>query len=154
MQFDLQIINEKYSERILVGLKSLQPRSFGNIIGVFDTGSSRTIISARDAHMLKIPLASLRDSQYPVSGFGRGKIPCKVCDKFKLALKSKEDKIKIFEIPLHIVDTTALKNLNSEFERHAYQIPTIIGLDFLKGLNLSLKVNMNNKEAYMEENIS
>jgi len=152
MRFDLKLIKDDESERILISLKSLYPRSFGNILAVLDTGSSRTIISAQDVSLLNIPVNSFSKSDKPVSGFGRGSIPCKICNKFRMAIKSTEEKLKTFELPVHIVDTPALKKLNNEFQNRAYQIPTIVGLDFLKELDLSLFVNFNQGIAYLEEN--
>jgi hypothetical protein len=152
MRFDLKLVKDKNSERIWVNLRSLQPRSFGNILGIFDTGSSRTIISATDTSLLKIPISSLQKAEYPVKGFGRGEIPCKICNKFKMAIRSTDNKLKIFEMPVHFVDISALQRLNEDFKTRAYQIPTVIGLDFLKELDLSLNINFNKDIAYLEEN--
>lgn len=151
MKFNLDLVKTEDSERILLSLLSRQPRSFGKIIGVIDTGSPKTIISATDAFILKIPINSL-ESVMPISGFGRGKIPCKILRNFQIAIKSADDKIRTANITVHIVDISALTKLNQEFAAHAYQIPSVIGLDFLRELDLSLNVNMNKNIAYLEEN--
>jgi hypothetical protein len=151
MRFSLQLVKTQDSERVLINLMSRQPRSFGKIIGILDTGSPKTIISAMDAHLLKIPISSL-ETVNAISGFGRGSLPCKILNNFKIAIKSEDDKIKIFEIPIQVVDISALKKMNQDYRNHAFQIPSVIGLDFLKLLNLSLNLNFNEGIAYLEEN--
>jgi len=55
-------------------------------------------------------------------------------------------------MPLHIVDTVELGKMSHDFITSAYQAPSVVGLDFLKTLNLSLNVNFNKDIAYLEEN--
>jgi hypothetical protein len=151
MRFNLELVKTPDSERILINLLSRYPRSYGNLVGVLDTGSPRTIISAKDASILKIPIDNLEKVR-SISGFGRGAIPCRIIKNFKIALKSDDSHIKLVELPIHVVDISALNSMNQEFALHAYQIPSIIGIDFLKILNLSLNVNFNKDIAYLEEN--
>lgn len=148
MKFDLGIINTSDSERITLNIISRHPRCFGNIFTILDTGSPRTIISAMDAYLLKFPIDNLSDSSYPIKGFGKGEIPCKVLDNFKFYIKSSDGKIKYFQIPIHIVN---VKGLNKEAQENAYKIPSLIGMDFLKNQSLKLVADFKNNSFYLEE---
>ena len=50
---------------------------------------------------------------------------------FRFIIKSPEGKTKSIEMPVYVVDIPALNNLSQEMRLSAYQIDTIIGLDFL-----------------------
>ena len=149
MIFNIKPIKETGSERLLFDIVSMYPHSFGGIISVVDTGSPRTIISAGAVSKLKIPITGEKAS--PICGFGRGSIPCRKVDKFKFIIKSSEGKMKSIEMPVYIIDISALNNLNQEMKLSAYQIDTIIGLDFLISQKMKLVVNFNENLSYFEE---
>ena len=74
MRFNLEIRNIDGSIRIILPLFSRQPRSFGRIEAVIDTGFPKTIISAGDAIKLNIPFTNLQ-STMPLTGLGKGRTP-------------------------------------------------------------------------------
>ena len=82
MIFDINPIKDIEAERLLFNIGSMYPHSFGGIICVVDTGSPRTIISARDVSRLNIPVSNLEMAN-PICGFGRGSVPCRKLKKFK-----------------------------------------------------------------------
>ena len=149
MIFNIELIKEVGAERLLFNIVSMYPHSFGGIISVVDTGSPRTIISAGAASKLKIPANGEKAS--PICGFGRGSIPCRKLDNFRFIIKSPEGKTKSIEMPVYVVDIPALNNLSQEMRLSAYQIDTIIGLDFLISQKMKLIVNFKNNMAYFEE---
>jgi len=71
---------------------------------------------------------------------------------FKIIIKSEDNITREVNMPLHIVDTVELGKMSHDFITSAYQAPSVVGLDFLKTLNLSLNVNFNKDIAYLEEN--
>jgi hypothetical protein len=150
MIFDLDLIKEIGSERIFLNILSRVPRSFGPIKAVVDTGSPKTIISARDVFTLKLSTTNLEIAP-PTKGFGRGGLPSKQLQKFKFILKSNEGEIKEFEMPVYVIDIESLNKLNNDYKESAYTIPTIIGLDFLRIFNLTLSVNMEGSFAQIQD---
>jgi hypothetical protein len=150
MIFDLKLINTHDSERVLFDIVSRYPRCFGNILAIMDTGSPRTIISAKDVFLLKIPITSLEASGC-IRGFGRGSVPCKLLKNFKFLIKSNDGKIKYLEMPVHVVDISALQKLSQEMQENAFKVPTVIGLDFLRAQNMKLVVDFKNDSSYFEE---
>lgn len=149
MIFNIELIKEPGAERLLFNIVSMHPHSFGGIISVVDTGSPRTIISAGAASKLKISATGEKAS--PICGFGRGSIPCRKLDKFEFIIKSPEGKTKSIEMPVYVVDIPALNNLSQEMKLSAYQIDTIIGLDFLISQKMRLIADFKNNTAYFEE---
>ncbi|MBU3907551.1 MAG: hypothetical protein KKA64_04860 [Nanoarchaeota archaeon] len=149
MIFNINLIKEVGAERLLFNIVSMYPHSFGGIISVVDTGSPRTIISAGAVFKLKMPITG--EKALPICGFGRGSIPCRKVDKFKFIIKSSEGKMKSIEMPVYVVDIPALNNLSQEMKLSAYQIDTIIGLDFLISQKMKLVVDFNNNLSYFEE---
>lgn len=149
MIFNIDLIKGIGAERLLFNLVSRCPHSFGGVISVVDTGSPRTIISASTVSKLGIPIIGEKAS--PICGFGRGSIPCRKLNKFKFIIKSSEGKTKSIEMPVYLVDIPALNNLSQEMRLGAYQIDTIIGLDFLISQKMKLIVNFNKDIAYFEE---
>ena len=150
MIFDLDLVTEPGSERVFLNCISRLPRSYGQIRAIFDTGSPKTIISARDVFALKIPVRSLEKAP-PTKGFGRGGLPSKELNNFKFILRSKDSQIKEFEMPVYVIDIESLNKLNDEYRKSAYSIPTIIGLDFLRLFNLKLYINLKETYAFIEE---
>ncbi len=149
MIFELELIDTFGAERVFLNLISRQPHSFGKIRALVDTGSPNTIISAKDCYLLNLPITGAEKGE-PITGFGKGGIPSKKMRKFSLALKSSDNKIKDLNIPINVVDITALKSMPEEYSNHVYSIPTIIGMDFLRLANLKLVVDIPNKKAYLE----
>ena len=150
MLFDITNVKKEDAERLLLNIVSRQDHSFGNILAIIDTGSPRTIISAKDVISLKIPVAGLENAK-PINGFGRGSVPCKKLNKFKFYIKSKENKIKSIEMPVYAVDVSTLSSLNKDMVENIYRIPSIIGLDFLEKNNLKMIVNFKDNKSYFEE---
>jgi len=150
MRFNLELIKTPESERVRLNLISRQPHSYGNIIAVVDTGSPKTVISARDASLLKISVDKSAKSS-PLIGFGRGTIPARQISQFKFLIKSADNQIKSLEMPTDIVDIIALNTLGRDHVIQAYQIPTIIGLDFLRVNKLKLVIDFEGDSAYLED---
>ena len=150
MIFDLNIINTPNSERVYLNILSRMPHSFGGIIAIIDTGSPKTIISAKDVYVLKLPVKNFK-STLPIRGFGRGSVPAKELEKFVFIIKSRDGKIKNVEMPVNLVDIYELNKQPADVRDHAYKIDSVIGLDFLRNLNLKLVIELKNNVAYLEE---
>jgi|SRR3989338_8900533 len=150
MRFNLELFEIPNSERLFLNLLSRQPHSYGPIRAIFDTGSPVTIISARDALQLNIPLANTENGD-SIRGFGRGQIPSKRLNKFIFALKSEDSKIKYIEMPVNVVDISRLRSLHHDFQSTAMQLPTIIGMDFLRISKMKLFVDLFAHKAILEE---
>ncbi|MDD5012412.1 MAG: hypothetical protein PHQ66_02075 [Candidatus Nanoarchaeia archaeon] len=151
MIFNLELIKTKDAERVIFNIFSMYPRCIGGIFTILDTGSPRTIISAADAFRLKIPVNGLEDSR-PACGFGRGGIPCKILHNFKFNIKSPDNKTRLVEMPVHVVDITALKKMNKDLIDNAFKVPSVIGIDFLRSQKLKMIVDFeNDSSSYLEE---
>jgi hypothetical protein len=150
MIFNINITKDIDSRRLMFNLASKYPRCFGGILTVVDTGSPRTIISARDAFILKIPVSNFPEAP-EIKGFGRGGIPCRKIESFKFYIKSDENQIRNIDMPLYVVDITRLHSLNQDMINNAYKVPSIMGLDFLTNLNLKLVVDLKNNQSYFQE---
>mgnify|MGYP001576061043 CR=1 FL=1 len=151
MIFKVESIKEPDSERLTFNIVSRYPRCFGGVFTIIDTGSPRTIISAKDAYLLKIPITNFQDAK-DIKGFGKGGLPCKKIDKFKFYIKSEDNQIRNIEMPVYVVDIVQLNNMNKDLKENAYKIPSIIGLDFLKSQNLKLIVDLQNASYFQEIN--
>lgn len=149
MIFNLELSEVPNSERIFVNLLSRQPHSFGQIKAILDTGSPTTIISYIDALRLNISITGAESGE-PILGFGRGQIPSKKIKKFIFTLKSEENKIIYIEMPVNVVDVSALKNMNRDFQDSTTRIPTIIGMDFLRLSNMKLILDLSQHKASLE----
>ena len=149
MIFNLELVEVPNSERIFLNLLSRQPHSYGPIRALLDTGSPTTIISARDALRLNIPINNAEAGDI-ISGFGRGQIPSKRIRKFLFAIKSSENEVKYLEMQVNVVDITALKNMHQDFQNNALQIPSIIGMDFLRMCGMKLFVDLASHKANLE----
>jgi hypothetical protein len=145
MIYNIELVEVPNSERLFINIVSRQPHSFGPIRALLDTGSPTTIVSARDAIRLKIPISGAE------TGFGRGQIPSKRIKSFKFALKSEDNNIKYLEMPVNVVDIAALKSMHQDFQNNALQIPTIIGMDFLRFSKMKLFVDLASHKAKLEE---
>ncbi len=150
MKFKLGLIDTPGSERVTLDVKSEFPRCFGDLFTIIDTGSARTIISAKDVYFLKLPFKNGEEST-SIKGFGKGGIPCRILKKFKFYLKSEDGKIKHIEMPVCVVDLGALNKMNKDFVENAYRVPSIIGLDFLRSQKMKLIVDFENGSSSLEE---
>jgi hypothetical protein len=150
MIFNLNLIKTVGAERLIFNIVSRHPRCFGGIFAIVDTGSPRTIISAKDAYLLKIPTSDLEESK-PITGFGKGGIPCRILKNFKFYIKSADNQIKQLEMPIHVVDIPALSKLSQEMKENAFKVPSIIGLDFLVNQKFKLFINFEKDSCYFEE---
>ncbi len=149
MIFDLDVETPD-AGRIWINIVSRHPHCHGTIRAVFDTGSPRTILSARDVLRLLIPLHSLEQGE-PIKGFGRGGIPSKKIKEFTFALRSQDNLIVQIKMPIHVADIATLQKMPQEYYQHALQIPTIIGMDFLKQAGLKTTIDIKNCKAYFEK---
>ena len=150
MIFDLNIINTPTSERVSLNILSMIPHSFGRIIAIIDTGSPKTIISAKDVYMLKLPVKNFKSTR-PIRGFGKGSVPAREIEKFVFVIKSRDGQIKKIEMPVNTIDIYELNKQPADVRDHAYKIESVIGLDFLRNLNLKLVIDLKNNTAYLEE---
>lgn len=149
MIFDLDITETPNSERIFVNLFSKQPHSYGQIKAVLDTGSPTTVISYSDALKLNLPVINANAGN-PIAGFGKGKIPSKKLDRFLFALKSNDNRIKVLEMPVNIIDISTLRNMPQDMQASTMRVPTIVGLDFLRNTKMKLVINLEQHKAFLE----
>ncbi len=149
MKFNLDFAEAPEAERIWVNLLSRQPHCYGSIRAIFDTGSPTTVISARDVFRLSLPLNNMEQGE-PIKGFGKGGIPSKKFKKFIFALKSEENSVQQIEMPVHAVDTSILQRMPQEYLSHVLQIPTIIGMDFLRQARMKAVIDPIVHKAFFE----
>ena len=149
MIFNLELVEVANSERIFLNLISRQPHSYGPVRALLDTGSPTTILSARDALKLNVPLSGAIPGDL-ISGFGRGHLPSKKLPKFHFALKSKENEIRYLEMPINVIDVPSLNKMPQDYQNSAFQLPSIIGMDFLRISGLKLFVDLAMHNAILE----
>ncbi len=149
MRYPLQIREIQGSKRIILPVLSRQPRCYGNFEAIIDTGSPRTIIGAGDAEKLRIPYHSLKES-VSLIGFGRGSMPTLLVEKFIIVIKSEDGTSKNLSIQVSIPNVPLLRKTDQNMLKHAFTLPTIIGLDFLEFNNLKLFIDIIKNVAYLE----
>jgi len=130
MRFSLEIRNIEGAKRVILPMFSRQPRSFGRIEAIIDTGSPKTILSAGDAIRLNIPFTNF-ESTTPLTGLGKGKTPMLLINKFTFSLRNSEGKPNSFSMPLLVADVPRLRKEGQDKLNNATRIPTLIGMDFL-----------------------
>ena len=150
MRFNLDIRNIGGSMRIILPIFSRQPRSFGRIEAVIDTGSPKTIISAGDAIKLNIPFTNLQ-STTPLTGLGKGRTPMLLINKFTFSIRESDGKPSNFDMQILVADVPRIRNEGQEKLNNAARIPTLVGMDFLELNNFDLFVSLNKNIAYLEK---
>lgn len=150
MEYELQIRQIQNTKRIILPLISKQPRSYGHLDAVIDTGSPKTIISVSDAMRLNIPFKNLTSAS-PIQGFGKGNIPVLSMEKFPFSIRSGKGKSKDLITSVVIVDVPTLRKLGENALNHALSLPTLIGIDFLDASGLKLFVDVKGGIAYLED---
>ncbi len=150
MRFNLEIRNLQGAIRIVLPIFSRQPRSFGRIEAVIDTGSPKTIISAGDAIKLNIPFTNL-ESTIPLTGLGKGRTPMLIMNKFMFSIRDSDGNPNNFEKPFLVADVPKLRKEGQEKLNNATRIPTLIGMDFLEFNGFDLFVSVNKNIAYLEK---
>jgi hypothetical protein len=71
--------------------------------------------------------------------------------KFLIAIRSEDGGHKVFSVPLIVVDVPALRGMGQSILEHAYNLPTLIGMDFLEKNGLKLFIDVKNNIAYLED---
>lgn len=150
MRFNLEIRKIDDSIRIVLPVFSRQPRSFGRIEAVIDTGSPKTIISAGDAIKLNMPFTNLQ-STTPLTELGKGRTPMLLINKFAFSIRYLDGKPNNFDMPFLVADVPRLRNEGQEKLNNATRIPTLLGMDFLEFNNFNLFVSLNKNVAYLEK---
>ncbi|MBS3100388.1 hypothetical protein J4463_04215 [Candidatus Pacearchaeota archaeon] len=150
MRFNLEIRKIDGSIRIILPLFSRQPRSFGRIELVIDTGAPKTILSAGDAIRLNIPFTNF-ESATPLTGLGKGKTPVLLIKDFTFSLHNSDEKLSNLSMPILIADVPRIRNEGQEKLNNATRIPTLIGMDFLENNNFDLFIGLNKNIAYLEK---
>jgi len=150
MRFNLEIRKIDGSIRIILPLFSRQPRSFGRIESVIDTGAPKTILSAGDAIRLNIPFTNF-ESATPLTGLGKGKTPVLLIKDFTFSLHNSDEKLSNLSMPILIADVPRIRNEGQEKLNNATRIPTLIGMDFLENNNFDLFIGLNKNIAYLEK---
>ena len=150
MRFNLEIRKIEGSVRIILPLFSKQPRSFGRIEALIDTGAPKTVLSAADAIRLNIPFTNFENTT-PLTGLGKGRTPVLLIKKFTFSLRDSDGKPNNFSMPVLAADVPKIKSEGVEKLDNATRIPTLIGMDFLELNNFDFFVSLNKKIAYLEK---
>jgi predicted aspartyl protease len=150
MKYPVQIRDLQGAKRLVLPLFSMQPRSFGPLEAVIDTGAPKTIISASDAQKLRIPFNNL-ESTSPIIGFGKASTPALFMKSFVIAMKSDDGKINRKDISVIVTDVPTLNKFGQSILEHAFMMPTLIGMDFLEKNGLKLFVDVKGNIAYLED---
>lgn len=143
----LQIIEGRLVLTSVIECKSL--RIYRQIMDfIIDTGSADSYLSQKDAIRLQIPIKgkpTICEVDFGGSRFEQIKLP-----KFKLFLL-KEDKEKNEFIETE-VELSALKTTKTSEKKIqvAQQLPSILGMDFLKQKKFSLHVILTEGIAYLQ----
>lgn len=115
---------------------------------VFDTGSSKSFISYKDAIKFNLPLTSFRliehgyiaGSTYGFHAFPKG---------MRFAFKDKDGELaRLAMDPFHVVRPTKIK---PDARTGAERLPSILGLDFLAENGLCFYCDPKNEIAYFEK---
>lgn len=109
---------------------------------IFDTGSPKTILGYPDAIRLQIPINSLTKTNFvKLGGVNYQGYEYK---KLTLIFRDGEGKLVKEKFPITIVRPTSEK-------KNIQEIPTIIGMDFLKEKKYILFCDVNEDVAYLEK---
>ncbi|MHA1294062.1 MAG: retroviral-like aspartic protease family protein [Candidatus Helarchaeota archaeon] len=132
---------------IPVILHSRKPIFSGKVEFLLDSGANMTVISEKDAKILKIKISSLKKRDKQAYGIG-GKMDLYELNKVSFITNLnegikifKENKIHTGSIPKNDRDTLKIKRM----------LPSILGQDFLKNNKLKLFVDMENDIAFLTD---
>ena len=150
MKYPLEIIDTENTKRVMLPCLSRTPHCFGELIIAIDTGSPRTFLMIWDADRLNIPFNSLEATD-PLRGMGGGSLPAKLKKKFIIRPKSEDNKMRDIEDDMVVANLPAIQGMGSSTLNRTLQIPSIIGLDFLKKHGFRLVLDMKQKKGYLED---
>jgi len=114
---------------------------------VIDTGSSSSYLSEKEVKRLHIPIKQ-RPSETEVD-FGGSRFKQVKLPPFQMYLLREDKEKEHFDLPLSI---SALKTtkMSSKKVRIAEELPSILGLDFLREQKFSLHVVLTENIAYLQ----
>ena len=120
----------------------LTPRKFVRTTFILDTGSPKTILGFADAVRLQVPFNSL--SKGDIVRLGGRKYQGYIFNRLKFKFKTEDENLIEESHPITVVKPISQKD-NLE------DIPTIIGMDFLKEKRYRLFCDMHKDKAYLEK---
>jgi len=120
------------------------PRKILNTFFILDTGSPKTILSYLDAMRLQIPFDSL--SKTEIVNIGGRKYQGYIFNKLKFVFKGENEELIEEDFPVCVIKPTSDKESNE-----LSNMPTIIGVDFLKSKKYILFCDMDGGIAYLEK---
>lgn len=138
------------AKRLILPVMSRQPRSFGSFEAIVDTGSPRTILSAKDSIKLRVPFENYPQAE-ALSGFGKGNVCTIKIDKFLMVLRSIDGNSRNIEMPLIVPNMPVLRKGDTNTFNHALTLPSLIGLNFLEMNKMKLVVDISKGIAYLED---
>ncbi|MFH1365092.1 MAG: hypothetical protein ABIH28_00720 [archaeon] len=118
------------------------PRMFTKTFFILDTGSPETILGFADARRLQIPFNSL--SKGRIVELGGKKHQGYLFNRLTFKFLSEEGKVVEEEFPITVIKLTSQKDTSTD-------IPTIIGMDFLKEKKYVLYCDVSGDVAYLEK---
>ncbi len=146
MRVPIQIINEQLQVTSVLNVKGHHAK-LGIITFVVDTGSNVSTLGYGDMAKISLPESSLPFKEHTHIGGQTLKLH-EITNAF-LAFQDSEGQLQRFKI---IPFYAAMPSKTSDAARNvAKQIPSIIGLDFLKTNKLALHCNPSKDEAYFEQ---
>ena len=122
----------------------------GTCLFYVDTGSPYTIITENKARELGIDVDSLKNHPRGISGFGEGVTQARELELVCLIMMDMDGKTYPVELE-KILITMKARDKEKRKKKRLINILNVVGADFFQKSELTLKVNISQTIAYMED---
>ncbi|PIN83206.1 hypothetical protein COV61_03810 [Candidatus Micrarchaeota archaeon CG11_big_fil_rev_8_21_14_0_20_47_5] len=147
MRIPIEIVNEQLEVNAIVHAPKCRI-GMALVDFVVDTGSNVSFISYKDALRLNIPFNTLKFREHMHLGGTKFNL-CEINSiELSFDAEGNENCIEKISLKTFSVATTAKKT--EEGIEYAKQIPSLLGLDFLRSAGLALYANPSKNIAYLE----
>jgi len=119
-------------------IKSEEPKMFGFINAVIDTGSPTTILSLNDVRKMRVSEIQMQKltGPYKKVNLGGAQMETRLLPEAELNISGKKIKLSLIQVPVSITKGDAP--------------PTILGIDFLLAGKFKFFFDVNNLVSYLE----
>lgn len=124
---------------IAICIQSKEPKFFGFVNAIIDTGSPTTILGAGDIQRMRlsqVQMGKLAGTEQEIN-LGGAQIKTRILPEVELKIVGENIKMSSIQVPVKLIKGTPP--------------PTILGVDFLLQGKFSFFFNPNKKESYLEK---